>query len=226
MSSSEGLGVEELEPSELGTKQYWEEAYIREGGTFAETEDPGEVWFGEEAAARMVNWLADHPEEVSPTSRVLDVGCGNGCLSVDLAKEGFQVVGCDYSSASIALATKVAQQAEVEVEFQECDILGELTGVLAEVYQVVVDKGTFDAISLGETALQDKKRYVSNVSGVLEEGGILLITSCNWTRQELATQFSPHFREYQVLPTPSFTFGGRSGNSVTTVVFRRKAEAS
>ena len=29
MSSSEGLGVEELEPSELGTKQYWEEAYIR-----------------------------------------------------------------------------------------------------------------------------------------------------------------------------------------------------
>ena len=30
----------------------------REGGTFAETEDPGEVWFGEEAAARMVNWLA------------------------------------------------------------------------------------------------------------------------------------------------------------------------
>ena len=35
--------------------------------------------------------------------------------------------------------------------------------VLAEVYQVVVDKGTFDAISLGETALQDKKRWVQDL---------------------------------------------------------------
>ena len=33
----------------------------------------------------------DHPELVAADAEILDVGCGNGLLTVDLAKEGFQV---------------------------------------------------------------------------------------------------------------------------------------
>ena len=33
----------------------------------------------------------DHPELVAADAEILDVGCGNGLLTIDLAKEGFQV---------------------------------------------------------------------------------------------------------------------------------------
>merc|ERR1712032_1785864 len=213
MSANNLSRVEELTPSKLGTKEYWEEAYNKEVENFAEIGDPGEAWFGEEAAARMVNWLADHPELVAADAEVLDVGCGNGLLTVDLAKEGFQVVGVDYCAAAIKLAK------------QECDILEELSTsqctALKKTYDVVVDKGTFDAISLGERAFEDKKRYIRNMGGLLKPGGLLLITSCNWTEDELRAQFSEVFLQKYVLPTPSFTFGGVRGNTVTAVVFQK-----
>lgn len=49
--------MEELEPSELGTQRYWEEAYKKEIANFEENGDLGDVWFGEDSAARVVNWI-------------------------------------------------------------------------------------------------------------------------------------------------------------------------
>merc|ERR1712203_152785 len=225
MSAKDASKVEELTPSKLGTKEYWEEAYNKEVENFAEIGDPGEAWFGEEAAARMVNWLADHPELVAADASVLDVGCGNGLLTVDLAKEGFQVVGVDYCEAAIKLAKQVAEQADLDLDFQECDILEDLSTsqctALKKTYNVVVDRGTFDAISLGEKAVEDKKSYMRNMGGLLKPEGLLLITSCNWTEEELRAQFSEVFLQKYVLPTPSFTFGGVRGNTVTAVVFQK-----
>ena len=44
---------------------------------FADHGDVGEVWFGEEAGMRMINWLVRNPELVSPTDSILDSGTGN-----------------------------------------------------------------------------------------------------------------------------------------------------
>ena len=40
---------------------------------------------------KISHFHADHPELVAADAEILDVGCGNGLLTVDLAKEGFQV---------------------------------------------------------------------------------------------------------------------------------------
>ena len=217
--------VEELDPSELGTMEYWTSAYKQEVQTFSETGDPGEVWFGEAAGARMVQWLERHPEHVRGDALVLDVGCGNGVLSVDLAREGFEVVGVDYCLEAVILSRQVAEKEGQEVTFEVCDILEDPLKsdcqAMKRIYDVVVDKGTFDAISLGETALDDKRTYVKNVASVLEPEGLLLITSCNWTEEELTAQFCDHFTVHSALPTPSFSFGGQTGHNVTTVVFRK-----
>ena len=77
--------------SKLGTKEYWDSCYDTENVNFDDHGDVGEVWFGEEAAARMVNWLEDKEQEgeIDLESAILDVGCGNGVLTMDIFKAGF-----------------------------------------------------------------------------------------------------------------------------------------
>lgn len=57
-----------------------------------------------EAAAFIQNLLA--VLQPSPLSRMLDVGCGKGRHSVQLANKGFDVTGIDLSERSIAIAKK------------------------------------------------------------------------------------------------------------------------
>jgi hypothetical protein len=44
-------------PSELGTKEYWDNQYETEKKFFDEVGDKGEVWYGETAMNRMVRWI-------------------------------------------------------------------------------------------------------------------------------------------------------------------------
>jgi len=46
--------------------------------------------------------------------RMLDVGCGGGLISKEIAKKGFQVYGVDFSSEAI----KFAQSQNPEINFQ------------------------------------------------------------------------------------------------------------
>ena len=86
--------------SKLGTKDYWDSCYDRENDNFDDHGDVGEVWFGEEAGARVITWLEDWEQEgeISLDFPVLDVGCGNGVMCVDLVKAGFtKVTGKSWS---------------------------------------------------------------------------------------------------------------------------------
>ena len=63
---------------------------------------------------------------------------------------------------------------------------GELKG-----FDVCVDKGTFDAISLSpDNAEEVKARYVQALKDALKEEGFFAITSCNWTKVQLLHRFS------------------------------------
>uniref|UniRef100_A0A2K5LJJ5 EEF1A lysine methyltransferase 2 n=1 Tax=Cercocebus atys TaxID=9531 RepID=A0A2K5LJJ5_CERAT len=80
-------------------------------------------------------------------------------------------------------------------------------------FHICIDKGTFDAISLNpDNAIEKRKQYVKSLSRVLKVKGFFLITSCNWTKEELLNEFSEGFELFEELPTPKFSFGGRSGN--------------
>ena len=138
--------VEELPPSQLGTKSYWDGCYEKEVENFDSHGDVGEVWFGEEAGVRVVNWLSDKEQEgeISTEATILDVGCGNGVMSVDLYKEGWtEVTGVDYSPAAVDLAGKVAQQEDFKIQFEFCDILEDLDTTKSEAmkktYKILVN---------------------------------------------------------------------------------------
>lgn len=71
-----------------------------------------------------------------------------------------------------------------EMDFLSCD--GELRG-----FDVCIDKGTFDAITLNPDNFNDgKKLYLQSLRKALKCEGFFVITSCNWTREQLLDRFS------------------------------------
>ena len=106
--------------------------------------------------------------------------------------------------------------------FQTCDILS-LDVDMKNCFDVCLDKGTYDAISLNKDNSKMRTQYRQSVFDLLKTNAdaIFFITSCNWTLDELTTFFSPMFKVKCVLPTPKFQFGGQSGSNVTSVVFEK-----
>lgn len=52
---------------------------------------------------------------------ILDVGCGTGILSLELAARGHRVTGIDFAPAMLALARQKATQAHADIRFEEAD---------------------------------------------------------------------------------------------------------
>lgn len=55
---------------------------------------------------------------LTPPARILDVGCGYGRHSVELARLGFDVTGVDISEVQLTRAKEKASAAEVSVDFR------------------------------------------------------------------------------------------------------------
>ena len=162
---------------------------------------------------------------------------------------GFQgpMVGVDYSAASVELARRVAGERGMgprgekgEVRFEEWDIMKEEPGEWCPFvdggagergFDVVLDKGTFDAISLCEERDGRGRRvcegYRDRVVGLVRKGGYLLVTSCNWTEGELRGWFEGkgegggELEFWGRVKYPSFMFGGRTGQSISSVCFKK-----
>lgn len=105
--------------------------------------NPRETWdkrfstddyiFGTEPNA----WLAAHADLLQPGMRVLAVADGEGRNSVWMAQRGLAVDAFDLSPVGVDKATKLAQQAGVQVNFQVCGVedfawkVGEYDAVVA-----------------------------------------------------------------------------------------------
>ncbi len=88
-------------------------------------------------------------------------------------------------------------------------------------FAMVHDKGTYDAWRLGEHA---HEAYAAEVSRVLQDNGLFVLSCVNWTADELRALFCGDGCAFQLLTTlkgASFQFGGVTGHNVCTVVLRR-----
>ena len=52
---------------------------------------------------------------------VLDIGCGTGFLSLEMAGRGHRVTGIDFAPAMLALAKEKAARARTDIRFEEAD---------------------------------------------------------------------------------------------------------
>ncbi|XP_063221714.1 transposable element P transposase isoform X2 [Bacillus rossius redtenbacheri] len=190
------LGGSDLRPSSLGTREYWDDTYSTEMENFFDHGDVGEVWFGEDTSLRVARWLASC-ELVRKDAPVVDLGSGNGMQLIDLAREGFtDLTGVDYSQTAVDLARAVAEKERVlTVHYELLDIVADQAPPLRSsapdgLFAVALDKGTYDAISLSPDDARGKRtRYVERVRSLLRPEGLLVLTSCNWTEEELVAHF-------------------------------------
>lgn len=167
-----------------------------------------------------------------------------------------RMLGVDYSPQSVRLARQISTtSAEAEgrsregISFDEWDVLAGpmdtvLNGPQQPGWDVVLDKGTFDAISLaGADASGGDRRpnegYKPRVLQLVKPGGLFLITSCNWTEPELRAWFEDQgersedttnqdqardgFVLHGRVEYRTFSFGGHKGQTITTLCFRRQS---
>ncbi|CAN7976968.1 unnamed protein product, partial [Ixodes persulcatus] len=160
----------------------WEQAYVQELDNFADHGDVGEVWFGVGNELRVVKWLLAH---ITKLSSILDLGCGNGHLLVQLAKQGYTAVtGVDYVTKAVDLAKELAAKEDVAISFELTKLVRQSTN------DHCLLPGTYDAISLSpDEPAAKRQRYLELVARLLPVGGRLVIVSCNWTRDELLSHF-------------------------------------
>lgn len=172
-----------------------------------------------------------------------------------------EMVGVDYSGRSVELARELQRvrghsayddsesegedQGEDEgedegtqIRFEEYDILNsdplpnlEWFPHSQNGFDIVLDKGTFDAVSLSDeidrfAQRRVCERYPVAARGLVRRGGFLVVTSCNWTEEELVRWFTggceeDRFEVWGRVEYPRFRFGGKEGQGVCTVCFQR-----
>jgi len=110
--------------SENWWREYFEEYYLLVEGTKSR-----------EATLRSADFI-EQAFALPKGSRILDLGCGYGRLSVELAGRGYRLVGLDLSPSLLGMAEESARREGVEIELvrgdmREIDYHNEFDGILS-----------------------------------------------------------------------------------------------
>ncbi len=114
--------------------------------------------------------------------KIMDVPCGRGRISIELAKRGYQVIGVDFAEEAIKTANAKKQEEQVEVEFHQFD--------MREIHW----ESEFDVVvclfgSFGYFSDEDNEKFVKAVSKSLKPDGWFLMDSIEYG--QLARMFEP-----------------------------------
>jgi len=167
----------------------------------------------------MRQWAHKHLPRSDEPIKILECGSGNGTLLLSFLtspdtepkRQQFILTGIDYSAKASTLAAGVEAERlktlEIDAEdndeiindtplanWREGDLLRDS---IDEEWDLVMDKGTFDALCLSDEAVEEdeEKRlpslvYPERVSRLVKDGGFFLITSCNFTEEEIKRRWT------------------------------------
>ena len=112
---------------------------------------------------------------LAPGSRVLEIGCGAGFMSIALAQRGYCVNAID------SIETMVEQARQLAAQSQSADLL---TLEVGDVYSLAFEKETFDlVIAVGVIPwLEQPELAIQEMSRVTKPGGYVILTADNRAR--------------------------------------------
>ena len=177
---------------EQRTEPAWYEGFF--------TELPNQFWRGAvppEVTSSEVEFIV-RASGRGTRSRVLDVACGSGRHTLELARRGFRVTGLDISAEAIEhlRRTAAAESLEVDVRLTDMRVLpGEITA------DVAICMGN----AFGYLEHHETKQFLRNLAGLLTPGGSLILDY-----GFVAESVLPHL----TLEEETMSFGGVEASSV------------
>lgn len=127
---------------------------------------------------------------LEPGARILDLCCGQGRHSIELARRGYHVTGLDLSTYLLAIARREADEAGADVQFIE----GDMRRIPRpdQPYDAVINM--FSAYGYLETDDEDQKSLAAS-AGVLRPGGAFFLDTMN--REAIIRYWQPwHWTEH------------------------------
>jgi len=106
--------------------------------------------------------------------KILDIGCGTGRHSIELAKRGYSVIGIDLSDAMLKKGAEKAKNAEVSVKFIKSNAL-ELSFSDEFNLAIMLCEGAFPLMETDEMNFQ----ILKNAYNSLTKGGKFIFTTLN-----------------------------------------------
>lgn len=182
--------------------------------------------------------------ELDSSLKIVDLGTGNGhflfelfeTISEEVPEANLDYHGVDYSPESIEFAQLIASKnfPDEQFTFEEVDFISKECPYLdenKEKFDIIFDKGTLDAIALnndpvdGFGAKIGTEVYPIQVSRLMHKDSLLIITSCNFTEEELIKVITENgsnsLAVWKKIQYPSFQFGGVKGSTICSIAFRK-----
>ena len=120
---------------------------------------------------------------------ILDVGCGGGFLSNELARQGYSVTGVDVSPESLKVAAAH-------------DVTGTVKYEMADAFKLPYSDASFDALTAMDFLehIENPEQVISEFSRVLKPGGLFFFHTFN--RNPLAWLVVIKLLEWFIVNTP------------------------
>jgi cyclopropane fatty-acyl-phospholipid synthase-like methyltransferase len=154
----------------MGPKQEWEQFFDGHAPIYMKN-----VWTRN--TVKEIDFILEELK-LEPGTSILDIGCGTGRHSIELAKRGYKVTGVDISSGMLAEADKAAKEANVKVEWIHTNATQFKSKARFD-GAICLCEGAFSLLSSGDQPIQFELAILRNIYAALKPRAKLILNAIN-----------------------------------------------